>query len=98
MGDLIYLFRYKNIDTLLQNENAETRRILKIRAFQYFSDGNIEVQGEILREYGSRFENSALTVEHGNILLIYNNEPYFICKTEQRLKKEKKAKGFKLKF
>lgn len=90
MGDLIKLYeiRKPKIEMLLKDESEEKIKLLKDLAYDLFSNGNVTLWDVILHEYQSKFMDSWLTVEKGEILLIYNDVPYFICKTKQRLKKE----------
>lgn len=87
MGDLIYLFerRKPKIETLLKDASKSEIEKLKALAYECFSEGNMGVMDEITWEYGQRFPGSSLTVEDGNILMIYRDVPYFICKTKQSL-------------
>lgn len=90
MGDLIKLYERKKplIEMLLKDESKSEIEKLKALAYEYFSEGNMNVIEDIIWEYGQKFPGSWLTVEKGNILMIYRNVPYFICKTRQRIEKE----------
>ncbi len=90
MGDLIKLYelRKPKIEMLLKEESEKDIDRLKALAYDFFSEGKIEIIDELIKEYGGRFHNSWLTVEKGDILLVYENIPYFICKTKNRIKKE----------
>ena len=90
MGDLIKLYelRKPKIEMLLKEESEKDIDRLKALAYDFFSEGKIEIIDELIKEYGSRFHNSWLTVEKGDILLVYDNIPYFVCKTKNRIKKE----------
>jgi len=82
MGDLIKLYEIKPplIEMLLKNDNEKTIKRLKDLAYEVCSNGNLDLMKDLLEEYGKRFDNSAVIVENGDILMIYNDIPYFICK------------------
>lgn len=85
MGNIIKLYeiRKPRIEMLLKNESPAKIKYLKDLAYKVFGEGNLSYRVELSMEFGLRFEDSSLTVEKGEILLIYKEVPYLICKVDQ---------------
>lgn len=80
MGDLIKLYerRKPRIEVLLKGESQGKIKSLKDLAYNFFAKGDISLMDKITWEYGLRFDGCSLTLENGEILLIYNEIPYLI--------------------
>lgn len=82
MGDIIKLYEYRKplIEMLLRDESPEKIKSLKDLAHKYFVEGDISLYEKIQNEYRSKFGSCFLTLENGEILLIYKEIPYLIGK------------------